>query len=1022
MTGGAALDDRVELKALLGRGGVGEVHRAWDRVLERAVAVKFLRGFDPREAERILLEARLQARVEHPHVVRVHEVGTLGGRACLVLQLVEGRTLAEVGAECALAERVELLRQAAEGLHAAHREGLVHRDVKPANVLVELGGGVPRALVSDFGLARGDEGGLTRSGVPAGTVEYMSPEQLLGTAPADFRSDVYALGASLYALLAGRAPFRRSAGPRGDAEETSLLRRIVEEAPDPLGRDVPVELRRVVAKAMEKDPAARYASAQAFADDLARFQRGEPVQARAAPLTERALRWTRRNRVASRAIAVAVASLLTALGSALWLSRRAGFEALEAARLGALAASFEARLVAERLAPPHDLRPALAALRPEVERLRSLSERGRASGPASYALGKGLQLLDDLAGARSAYERALADGYDAPEVSEGLGEVLSRIYERERDRAVRTLGPGARGERLAALERELRDPALRHLARGASGGWRHLWLQARVALLEGRFDAARARAEEALLAEPQRYEARVLQGEAWVAEASRRSGAEQLDEALDALRQGEDALAAAAEWGRSDPRLLLLLARLHTARAEIVVREGKDATALVVTAQSWLDRAAQLDPDARALLVTQATLLMDSERLAANYLREAGLPRLRRAVDLMRRATALTPEDVGARTLLMRAHLRLGLYLLDTGLPSQQSFDDGIAVHAATVPLASSDPEVREIGAALLLEKGRGLVQAGRDGGGALRAAVREAEAALQLDPPSPSRLRQTLSEALMFSGHADWLAGVDPRPALARSAVEAEATYRLTGGSFLGGYRAAYVLALASWTLIEMGASADARSLLSRALEVVDEVRRAHPQQPLLPLLHAQVLFLEARRRLGAGEDPMPAVLASRELLAEAVRRVGNPAVASESIAILALTEGSWRLAQGQDPSEVLAEAERRFRRFEAEAPDKFEGPFGLGTCALEQARWLALRGRTAAAAEAARRGLAPAEEAIRRGGRDPHPLVLKARLLGLAGDVAAGRDTLARVLAENPLVAGSPEARAAQAELAER
>ena len=1014
----AALDDHLELRGLIGRGGMGEVHRAWDEALERAVAVKFLRGFDAREAERVLLEARMQARVEHPNVVRVHEVGTLGERPCLVLQLVEGPSLADFGPGCTLAEKVELIRQVAEGLHAAHREGLVHRDVKPGNMLVELGGAAPRALVSDFGLARGDEGGLTRSGMPAGTLEYMSPEQLLGSGPADFRSDIYSLGASLHAVLAGQPPFRRRSGPGGEAAETSLLRRILEEAPDPLPREVPVELRRVVAKAMEKEPGARYGSAQAFAEDLARVQRGEPVLARPAPVAERIYRWTRRNRVATRALAVALASLLVALGFALWLSRRSGLESLEAARLGALATSLETRFRMEWLAPPHDLRPVRASVLPEVDQLRTQSARGPAAGPASYALGKGLELLEDLPGARAAYERALALGSRGPEVAEGLGEVMGRLYERERERALRTLGPGARDERLATLQRDLRDPALRLLAQGSSGGWRLPWLQARVALLEGDLATARTRAEEVLAIAPERYEARVLQGEAWMAEAERRSDAEELVDGLAALEQGEVALRSAAEWGRSDLRLLLLLARLHVRRAEFTTRQGKDATALVVDAQEWLDLAARLDPDAPQLLLTQAALLMDSERLAANFGRDSGLPRLRRAVELMRRAVELSPGDVGARNLLMLGLYRHGHYLEERGLPSHEPLDEGISVHAATVAMAPSDPEVHDVGAALLTEKGRALVDGGTDGRAVLRAAVREAEAAIQLDATAPARIRQTLAEALVFLGRAEFFAGEDPRSALGRGIAEAEEVYRGAGGSFVGAFRATYALGSASLTLLDLGA--DAGVHVSRALAIVEQARAAHPEQPLLLYLHGQVLVIEARRLALDGEDPMPAIAQARALLAESVRRMGNPAVANETLALLALAEGRWRVEQGRDPSAALDEAERRFEQLETASPSKMEGPAGRAGCALERARWLARNGVASTGAAAARLGLLPVQEAIRRGGLDPQPRVLQARLLGLAGDREGGWAALARVLAVNGLVAGNAEARAAAVELA--
>ena len=172
----APLDDQIELRGLLGAGGIGEVHRAWDRRLERAVAVKLVRSHDSRDAERVLLEARLQARVEHPHVVKVHAVGSLEGRPCIVFQLVEGRTLSELGPSLSLEQRVELVRQAGLGLHAAHLQGLVHRDVKPANVLVEQSRDAgPVALLTDFGLARGEEAGASRSGLPAGDARLHEP-------------------------------------------------------------------------------------------------------------------------------------------------------------------------------------------------------------------------------------------------------------------------------------------------------------------------------------------------------------------------------------------------------------------------------------------------------------------------------------------------------------------------------------------------------------------------------------------------------------------------------------------------------------------------------------------------------------------------------------------------------------------------------------------------------------------------------------------------------------------------------
>jgi len=531
------LDDRIELRGRTGSGAMGEVYRAWDDQLERAVAVKFQLVADEREAERLLLEARLQARVEHPNVIKVHEVGTLDGRVCIVFQLVDGPTLGELAPRLTPSERVELLRQAALGLHAAHLQGLVHRDVKPGNVLVEEGPeGARRALLGDFGLARAEEGGLSRTGVPAGTLEYMSPEQLLGSGPVDYRSDVYTLGASLYALLAGRPPFRTGDGPGSGEDSPGLFRRVLEEAPEPLHRaapGTPRELGLVAARAMEKSPADRYPSAEAFADELGRFLRGEPVRARPPSLTDRAVKWARRNRLAARSLAAAFAAVLAGAGLAAWSSRRASLEALEAARLGAVAASMESRLRMEYLSEPHDLRPTLAGIQAEVVRLRPLA--GRGSGPASYALGRALDLLDDLDGARAAYEQAEHAGFRTPESSVAMGLVLGRTYLRERSRAKEALAPAALQQRIAALREELLGPARRRLESGEPTGWQRTLQGAQVALFEGDYPAARARAAAVLVADPARYEALLAEGESWLREGRELTDDHKLPDATSAL-------------------------------------------------------------------------------------------------------------------------------------------------------------------------------------------------------------------------------------------------------------------------------------------------------------------------------------------------------------------------------------------------------------------------------------------------------------------------------------------------------
>jgi hypothetical protein len=250
----------------LGRGGMGVVYRAWDTRLERWVALKVLSPGFPAGSEgreRLQREARAAARISHESVATVFALEEVGGQVFLVSELVAGETLrARLGGRpMPVGEAIDLVRRVAQGVGAAHALGVVHRDLKPENVLVTPSG---RPKVVDFGIASvGDGGGLTRTGVVLGTPGYMSPEQVSG-APADARSDVFALGVLLYEMIGGRAPF-------GAAASWSVVSAVLERDPEPLGRlvaGVPPSLEQVVMTCLAKAPAARYPSAASLAAAL----------------------------------------------------------------------------------------------------------------------------------------------------------------------------------------------------------------------------------------------------------------------------------------------------------------------------------------------------------------------------------------------------------------------------------------------------------------------------------------------------------------------------------------------------------------------------------------------------------------------------------------------------------------------------------------------------------------------------------------------------------------------------------
>jgi WD40 repeat protein/tRNA A-37 threonylcarbamoyl transferase component Bud32 len=310
-----------EILGVLGRGGMGVVYKARQQGLDRVVALKMIphaAHAGDVEHRRFQAEAEAIARLQHPHIVQVFEVGAHEGCPYLALEFCSGGSLSEKldGTPWRAERSAQLMRILADAMHAAHHAQIVHRDLKPGNVLLTADG---RPKITDFGLAKKlDEQSRTQTGAILGTPSYMAPEQAAGkgreVGPA---ADVYALGAILYELLTGRPPFRA-------ATTLDTVLQMMSEEPVPPSRlepKVPRDLETICLKCLQKEPARRYASAQALADDLDRFTAGEPIRARPTPAWERGWKWARRNPAAALVIflfAVPLPCLLVFM-AVLWL-------------------------------------------------------------------------------------------------------------------------------------------------------------------------------------------------------------------------------------------------------------------------------------------------------------------------------------------------------------------------------------------------------------------------------------------------------------------------------------------------------------------------------------------------------------------------------------------------------------------------------------------------------------------------------------------------------------------------------
>jgi WD40 repeat protein/tRNA A-37 threonylcarbamoyl transferase component Bud32 len=321
---------KFEFLEQLGVGSFGTVYKARDTELDRIVAVKIPRsGSIPKQEDldRFLREARSAAQLKHHGIVALYDAGHIDGTCCLVSEFIHGATLAQhrSAKRFGFRQAAELIAEVADALHYAHEHGVIHRDIKSSNIMLDLDG---RPHLMDFGLAKraADEITMTLEGQVLGTPAYMSPEQAKGEVrQVDARSDIYGLGVVLYELLTGELPFR--------GQTRMLLMQVIQDEPKPprrLNDKIPKDLETICLKTMAKEPGRRYQTARDLADDLGRFLRGEAIQARPVSQMERLWRWGKRNPVIAGLIGAVILLTTTGFTATLGQMQKAKAKAEEA--------------------------------------------------------------------------------------------------------------------------------------------------------------------------------------------------------------------------------------------------------------------------------------------------------------------------------------------------------------------------------------------------------------------------------------------------------------------------------------------------------------------------------------------------------------------------------------------------------------------------------------------------------------------------------------------------------------------
>jgi hypothetical protein len=765
----------------LAEGGMGRVFRAFDPRLRRWVALKFIRHGGTRLAERFREEARAQARVDHPNLAKVFEVGEVQGRPYLAMQLVEGPTLEACAPDLSLEDKVRVLMRAAEGIHAAHRAGLVHRDLKPANILVGRdaeGGPVP--YVTDFGLAADPTPEAEAApGMALGTPHYMAPEQARGTGPLDARTDVWGLGATLYAALTGRPP--------ADGERVGeVLRALQEDDPPPprsLDPAIPADLETIVLKCLEKEPARRYRSAMALAEDLRRFLEGEPVQAVPPSAAYRLRKALRRHRGLG---AVAGAAFLL-LGLTLAWGVRGRLRAVERARLlqgwGEEVDRLETGLRFVRLLPQQDLRRVHARAQARTAALEAEARQAGAAEAAevSYLLGRARMVLGDLDGARVRFEAAWAQGLRGAGLSQAYGLCLARIYARDLPDLERSAFPEEREARRRALDTGCRDRA-RELLGGlppAAEDGSALLARAHLAHVQGERTEAFRLLAALTEREPWRMEARVLEARIHLGEGSVLLGSGRQEAALERFGTAEALLRRALGTARSDPDLQEALALAGSLRLEAELQLGRDrgetfAGALAAAQGAlaadperagawelasriqarWADwllnhggdwkpvldgaeadgrKAMDLRPTADALIALAA--IQSKQGQGAFRTGRDPRPAWESAAALLRRAEVLEPRRLEAVSALAGIALSQARWSADHGLDGRAQLEEALAASTRVVEAWPRSYDAWYARALARLQAAARLVEEGQDPGKVLDAAGEDLRRALALNP-----------------------------------------------------------------------------------------------------------------------------------------------------------------------------------------------------------------------------------------------------------------------------------------------
>jgi tetratricopeptide (TPR) repeat protein len=986
--------------ALLGSGGMAEVYRAFDPTLNRAVALKLLRETDRDFLARFLREARAQARVGHDNICDVYEAGIADGRPFIAMRCIDGLTLMEAASRMSIDEKVAVMADVAEAVHAAHRTGLVHRDLKPNNIMVEAraeGGWHPWVL--DFGLARDTSvDSMTTVGTVMGTPPYMAPEQARGErSMIDRRTDVYALGATLFDILSGRPPFI------ADSIVGVMLKVVSEEAPSPrsFNPSIPGDVETIVLKCLEKDPRRRYDSARALAEDLRKYLDGEPISARRTTFVHRWVTRARKHPTMATLLAIASVAVLASMAWAVTTSIRSAERQRAAQRFGQQIERMEAVARYSSMLPLHDvrgerrrIRSAIAQIEREMPTMSAM-----AAAPAHYAIGRGYLALREWEPSRSHLQAAWNGDYRTPEVAYALGRVIGAQYQEALEEAERIAGADARAARRRQVEHLYRDAALRWLRQSTSTASESpAYGEGLIALYEKRYDAALERARKAFHDVPWMHEAKKLEGDIWIERGMEQFNTGRVDDAVASYQRAGDAYRQAEAIGASDDAILLGEAEQSFRLMLVAINNGGDPTDMMLRGLAAAERAAVTNADLEASFRTQALLL---QRYADWQLSQGRSPlqSLDRSVALARRAVAADPKSADA-------HRNLGTSLFTQARYSATHGQDPIPLYDASIhslrQAVALDPRsiyTLDSLANSIRRKGEAVGQKGGNPVALLNESIVYYDRATAADPNWANSFNDR-GLAFMTRGEWEMENGVDPTASFAECARSLERSIALNPQFSIAYLNLGSVHVDRGNDAVHKGR--DPRAALQQANDVFAAALRHNPKLAFAHANSGLANLLAAQWALDVGDDPRPWVERGEAAYARALEINPEHANSYGYGGGLLLIAAKYVAQTGGDPTAVLDRAREKIRRAMSINPDSVDVMQFGAAIEVEAARYAIAKGKSPASPLHAAETIITS--ALKKNSADADVLLVAAEVYKLRGDAPRAMQLVEQSIAVDP------------------